>query len=435
MNKEKENIEIKGPYSINGVFEVPGDKSISHRAVIISSLTKQKVIIDNFLLSQDCIRTLDIIEKLGVKYILKNTCLSIHGCGIESFQEPDDILYVGNSGTSIRLLAGILSTCDFLSVLSGDASINNRPMDRIINPLREMGAAIFGRACNNKAPLVIFGNRQLKGKVFMSDISSAQVKSCLLFAGLFAEGITEVRQPSISRDHTERMLEYFGAEIDYKNGKNVKINKSTLKGRNLYVPGDFSSAAFFIIAALILDDSEIIIKNLGINPTRAYLLEILKEMGGKIEVNNYRNINNEPVADLKVSSSNLKAIEINKKFIANIIDEIPILSVACAFASGNTLISGAEELRIKESDRIKAIVNEFNKVGIKTKENKDGLVIYGNKDYDLHQADIESYGDHRIAMALSIAALKGKKRILIKDSRCINTSFPGFKELLFRILN
>jgi 3-phosphoshikimate 1-carboxyvinyltransferase len=435
MSKEKTVMDIKGPYSINGILEVPGDKSVSHRAVMISSLTKQKIRIDNFLPSQDCLKTLAIMEKIGVTYNMDKTHLLIQGCGIDGFEEPDDVLYVGNSGTSIRLLAGLLSTCSFLSVLTGDSSINNRPMGRIIKPLRDMGAEIFGRAGDNKAPLVIFGRDHLKGKTFNFDISSAQVKSCLLFAGLSADGVTEIRQPSVSRDHTERMLEYFGAEVDYSEGKNVKIKRSSLTGKNLYVPGDFSSAAFFIIAALILENSEIIIKNVGINPTRTYLLEILKKMGGNIEVNNYRKINNEPVADLKISSSDLKAVEIEKKFIANIIDEIPVLSVACAFAKGNTLISGASELRVKESDRIKSIVNEFTKIGIKIKENKDGFIIYGNKEYDLLQADIESYGDHRIAMSLAIAALKGKKRISIKDTDCIDVSFPGFKRKLFSVLN
>ncbi len=435
MNNKENKIDIKGPYSINGVMEVPGDKSISHRSVIISSLVSQKITIENFLLSQDCIKTLNIMEKLGIKYNLDNSCLSIYGCGIDSFKEPDDILYVGNSGTTIRLLTGLLSTCNFLSVLSGDSSINNRPMDRIIKPLREMGADVFGRADNSKAPLVIFGRNYLKGKTFRFDISSAQVKSCLLFAGLSAEGITEVIQPFPSRDHTERMLEYFGAEIEYSNGKNIKIRKSSLKGRNLYIPGDFSSAAFFIIAALVLDNSEIIIKNVGVNPTRAYLLDILKKMGGNIEVNNYRIINNEPVADLKISSSYLKATDIDKKHIANIIDEIPILSVACAFAEGNTVISGAEELRVKESDRIKAIVTEFNKIGIRIKEKKDGLIIYGNREYDLQEAVLESYGDHRIAMALAIAALKGRRKVIINNSDCIDTSFPGFKEKLFSLLD
>jgi len=435
MNNKENKIDIKGPYSINGVMEVPGDKSISHRSVIISSLVSQKITIENFLLSQDCIKTLNIMEKLGIKYNLDNSCLSIYGCGIDGFKEPDDILYVGNSGTTIRLLTGLLSTCNFLSVLSGDSSINNRPMDRIIKPLREMGADVFGRADNSKAPLVIFGRNYLKGKTFRFDISSAQVKSCLLFAGLSAEGITEIIQPFPSRDHTERMLEYFGAEIEYSNGKNIKIRKSSLKGRNLYIPGDFSSAAFFIIAALVLDNSEIIIKNVGVNPTRAYLLDILKKMGGNIEVNNYRIINNEPVADLKISSSYLKATDIDKKHIANIIDEIPILSVACAFAEGNTVIRGAEELRVKESDRIKAIVTEFNKIGIRIKEKKDGLIIYGNREYDLQEAVLESYGDHRIAMALAIAALKGRRKVIINNSDCINTSFPGFKEKLFSLLD
>jgi len=433
MNKI-DSIEFNGPYNINGIIEVPGDKSISHRSVILSSLTNDVINIDNFLLSQDCIRSLDIMQKLGVNYTLNENKLVIKGCGIKEFKEPDDVLYVGNSGTTIRLLTGLLSACDFFSVLSGDRSINNRPMDRIIIPLNRMGAKVFGRENNTKAPLVIFGNNDLKGCKLILDISSAQVKSCLLLAGLFASGETEINQPLVSRDHTERMLEYFGAKIEY-DGKNTKIKPSKLKGKDIFIPGDFSSASFFIVAALILDNSEILVKNVGINPTRSYLLTLLKEMGGNIEQYNVREINNEPVADLKICSSELHAVEIDKKFIPNIIDEIPILCVAAAFASGNTVIRGAEELRVKESDRISSMVKEFNKLGIKSKENEDGIIIYGNRNYELLSADIDSYGDHRIAMALSIAALKAKQKININGSECINTSFPEFEKILFSLIS
>lgn len=421
-------MEISGVNSIKGQIKIPGDKSISHRSAIISSLTSDKVVIKNYLFSEDCIRTIEVLKMLGVGIEKFESNLVVHGKGINKLKEPDDILYVGNSGTTIRLLSGILCATDFLSILSGDKSINNRPMDRIINPLREMGASVFGKDNNKKAPIVIFGNRSiLKGKKFNINVSSAQVKSCLMLAGLFADGETEIIQPQISRDHTERMLEYFGADISY-DGKNTKIKSGkTLKGKNIYIPGDISSAAYFIVASLILKGSKILIKDLGINSTRNYLLTALKNMGAKIEIKNERIINNEPVADLESSFSKLKAITVESKFIPNIIDEIPILCVAAAFADGKTMIKGIGELRFKESDRISSITTQFRKLGVDIEAKDDALIIRGSKDLKIGEGSLECNGDHRIAMALAILSLKTKGKVKILDSECISTSFPSFK--------
>ena len=428
-------MEIYGPYCVNGIIEVPGDKSISHRSIILSSITKDKVEINNFLFSDDCLNTLNILKNIGVKYQINKNNILIEGCGISGFAEPDNILYVGNSGTSIRLLSGLLCGTDFMSILSGDSSINSRPMDRILKPLTDMGARIFGRQNNKNAPVVIFGGSRLKGLKHEINIASAQVKSCLTIAALFADSPTEIVLPAIARDHTERMLEYFGADISY-DGKYTKIYPGrVLKGKDIFIPGDFSSAAFFIIAGIILENSRVMIKNVGINPTRSYLINILKKMGANIEVKNIRVKNNEKIADIEASSSKLVASSIDEKIIPNIIDEIPILSVAAAFSEGITKIRGAKELRLKESDRIKSIATEFKKAGIRVDEFPDGLEIHGSQNLKINPSNLKSYGDHRIAMSLAILALKGEDMIKISQTRCINTSFPGFKDKLFGLIS
>ena len=420
-------MEISGAHSINGEIRIPGDKSISHRSAIISSITHETVAIKNFLFSEDCENTITVLGKLGVKTEKIDDTLIIHGCGIENFKEPDDVLYVGNSGTTIRLLAGILASAGFNCVLSGDSSINKRPMGRILKPLSEMGATIYGRENNSKAPIIIIGNNILKGRSFDLNVSSAQVKSCLVLAGLFSEGTTEINQPEISRDHTERMLEYFGADISY-DGKYTRITPGKkLTGKNIFVPCDISSAAYFIVACLILKDSRIVIKDIGINPTRSYFIELLKNMGAEIKIKNIRTLNNEQLADIEVKSSRLKSVQINKKFIPNIIDEIPVLCVAAAFSVGKTLISGAKELRFKESDRISSIVTQFKKAGVSIEEMDDGITINGNPDLKIDEGAYESYGDHRMAMSVAILGLKSKTRIRVLGSESIDTSFPGFK--------
>jgi 3-phosphoshikimate 1-carboxyvinyltransferase len=427
-------MEIHGAKSIRGELKVPGDKSISHRSVIISSLVNNNIAIENFLFCQDCIKTIDILNKLGVKIEKINGNLIVYGRGIKNLKEPDEILDVGNSGTTIRIMSGVLAATNFMSVLSGDRSINNRPMRRIIEPLMEMGAKISGRENNSKAPIVIFGNNNLEGKKFELKVSSAQVKSCILMAALNAKGTTEIIQLQVSRDHTERMLQYFGADITY-DGKYTKLKPGKkLIAKKIYIPGDISSAAFFIVATLILKDSHTIIRDVGLNPTRSYFIEILKKMGGKIVIKNKRIINNEPVVDIEIFSSKLNSIEIEKEKIPTIIDEIPILCVAAAVARGKTVIRGAEELRYKESDRIRSIVSQFKKLKVNIEEKEDGMVIKGDENFRAGEGMVESFYDHRIAMSLSILGLLSTGNVTILDSDCINTSFPDFKYNLKKVL-
>jgi 3-phosphoshikimate 1-carboxyvinyltransferase len=427
-------MEIHGARSLKGEIKIPGDKSISHRSVIISSLINNNVVIKNFLFCQDCIKTIDVLNKLGVKIEKIDGNLIVYGKGIKNFSEPDEILDVGNSGTTIRIMSGVLSATNFMSVLSGDSSINDRPMKRIIEPLLEMGAKINGRENNSRAPIVIFGNPNLKGKIFKLKVPSAQVKSSILMAALNAEGTTEIIQPEVSRDHTERMLQYFGADITY-DGKYTKLKPGKeLIAKNIYVPGDISSAAFFIVATLILKDSHTIMRDIGMNPTRSYFIEILKKMGGKIIIKNQRIINNEPVVDIETFSSNLNSIKIDKDKIPNIIDEIPILCVAATVAKGKTVIRGAEELRYKESDRIRSIVSQFKKLKVNIEEKEDGMIIEGDVNFKTGEEMVDSFGDHRIAMSLSILALLSIGKVTILDSECINTSFPGFKYNLKKVL-
>ncbi|MDD5622040.1 MAG: 3-phosphoshikimate 1-carboxyvinyltransferase [Actinomycetota bacterium] len=428
-------MEIHGIKSIKGEFKIPGDKSISHRSVILSSITGNNVAIENFLFCQDCIKTLDILNKLGVKIEKINGNLIVYGKGIKNLKEPEEILDVGNSGTTIRIMSGLLSATNFMSVLSGDKSINSRPMERIIKPLQEMGAKINGRENNTKAPLVIIGNPKLKGKKFELKVSSAQVKSCILMAALHAIGSTEIMQPQVSRDHTERMLQYFGADITY-DGKYTKLNPGKkLSAGKIYIPGDISSAAFFIVATLVLKNSYTLMKDIGMNPIRSYFIEILRQMGGKIVIKNQRIINNEPVVDIEAFSSKLNSIEIGREKIPGIIDEIPILCVAAAKARGKTVIRDAGELRFKESDRIKSIVSQFKKLGVDIKEKEDGMIINGDVDFQADEGAVESFGDHRVAMSLSILALLSKGNVTVLDSDCINTSFPGFIYNLKKIMS
>ncbi len=420
---------LEGANSINGHISIPSDKSISHRSAIISSLTRQKVNIRNFLFSEDCLHTLEVLKKLGVSINKGQDTLSIQGAGLEGLKEPEDILYVGNSGTTLRLMSGVLAAKGFLSVLSGDSSINRRPMARIIGPLAMMGANIFARGNNTMPPLAIMGTNALEGKIFEIPVASAQVKSCLCLAGINAAGKTEIMQPAVSRDHTERMLQFFGADIVY-DGKHTVIRPSEIKGKDIFVPGDVSSAAYFIIACLILGHSHILLKDIGINPTRIHFLDILKNMGAKIEIKNIRELNNEPIADIHCYSSNLYATRIDKRFIPNIIDEIPVLCVAAAKARGETIIGGARELRYKESDRIRAICTQFSKMGVNIQEREDGLLIRGNPCFKAEGTEIDSFGDHRIAMSCAILSLLGKGKVYIKNSRCVNTSFPQFFDIL-----
>ncbi len=416
---------------IEGITTIPGDKSISHRAAIIGSIANGATEIEGYLESKDCLNTLKCLSELGVRIEkVENGLLKVFGKGL-FLNEPNEILNVGNSGTSIRLLAGILAGQPFYSVITGDDSIRQRPMKRIVSPLCEMGATILGRKKNTLAPLTIKGG-PLRSISYSSEIASAQVKSCVLLAGLYADGVTSFSEPLKSRDHTERMLRFFGAEIQ-EWGTIVSLNpRCTLTGRSIKIPGDISSAAFFIVAGILLPNSDLLIEDVGINPTRSGCIGILLRMGASIEIFRVREEAGEPVGDIRVRSSSLHGITIGPEDIPSAIDEIPILSLAAAFAEGETLIKGADELRKKESDRIAAIVRYLRDLGVDIIETDDGMIISGGVSR-LKGGAVQSSNDHRIAMSAAIAGLVAEEPVIIQDAGCIEISFPGFDELLFSL--
>jgi len=418
---------------LKGNIFVPGDKSISHRSLILGSIAQGETRVYNLLNSLDCLRTLDCMQALGVKIELDvDNSVNIKGKGLYGLQEPKDILDVGNSGTTVRLLTGLLSGQNFYSVLNGDNSIRKRPMKRVAQPLRLMGADIWGREDGHFAPLSIRGSK-LNPFQYTLPVASAQVKSALLLAGLYATGETVIREPLSTRDHTERMLEIMQADIKISPPE-IKIKGGTeLRSTDIFIPGDISSAAYFIAAASILGDSRIIIKQVGVNPTRTGIIEILKKMGTKIDILNYQIKSNEPRADLMIEYSKLKGVEIKKENVPFLIDELPLIAVVATQAQGKTVVSGARELRVKESDRIKAIVSELKKMGADIEEEEDGFTVNGPT--RLQGAVCESYNDHRIAMSLAVAALLAEGKTVIKNSECIDISFPGFKNTLQKLIN
>jgi 3-phosphoshikimate 1-carboxyvinyltransferase len=433
-----DSIELNKAKRFKGEFSPPPDKSISHRAVIFSSLSKGKSVIKNFLRSEDTMSTLNAFRKLGVEIEeVKggergfSGDLIINGNGFYGLKEPLNVIDCGNSGTTMRLLSGILSGNPFFSVLTGDESLRKRPMARVINPLTQMGAEIIARDENRYPPIAIKGKR-LNAIKYTMPVASAQVKSALLLAGLYAGGETEITEPVKSRDHTERMLPAFGAEITV-DGLRITIKGGTeLEAIDIHVPGDFSSAAFFLAAALLINNSDITIKGVGMNPTRTGLINAIKAMGADIEITNIRSAYIEPVVDIHCrGGAELKAITIEKDQIPAMIDEFPILCVAATQATGITTIRGAEELRVKESDRIKTMANELRKMGAEIEEFEDGLSIRGKA--GLKGAVVESHGDHRIAMAMAIAALIADGTTTIHGISSVNISFPGFFEILKKL--
>ena len=411
---------VKG---LKGTITVQGDKSISHRAAIIGSIALGVTRIHNFLLSEDCLRTLEAFKQMGVPIkIKKDEIVEIQGRGLKGLKEPFNVIDLGNSGTGARLITGILAAQPFFSVITGDDSLRRRPMERIINPLRMMGASIWGRSYGRYLPLAIRGST-LRGIMWDMVIPSAQVKSAILLAGLYARGDTVVREKIPSRDHTERMLEYFGVNIQ-RGEKIIVKGASEPVSRDVMVPGDISSAAFFIVGATITRDSEITIKNVGLNPTRTGFIEILKEMGARIEIVNLSDTGFEPYGDIKIYSSRLKGITIGGSIIPRLIDEIPVLCIAAAMAKGETLIRDAAELRVKESDRIGVIAECLTRMGVKVETFQDGMRIHGTG--RLKGSKVNSHGDHRIAMAMVIAGLVAEGETVVENVACINTSFPAF---------
>ncbi|MDX2493627.1 MAG: 3-phosphoshikimate 1-carboxyvinyltransferase [Desulfuromusa sp.] len=425
---ELESRTIKPAKSLRGKFVVPGDKSISHRAIMFASLAQGESRISGLLRGEDCLSTLKAFQNLGVEVVEKaDDELIIHGRGLDGLQEPTDVVDCGNSGTTMRLMSGLLSAQPYFSILTGDQYLRKRPMGRVINPLTAMGAKILGRDGNSKAPLAIDGGG-LHPEDYHSPIASAQVKSALLLAGMQIEGTTTVYEPHLSRDHSERMLRFFGADLESFSGGARVTGRAQLEGRDVEVPGDISSAAFFLVAGLIVPNSELLLKNVGVNPTRIGVIDILQQMGGSIQLTNQRELSGEPVADLLVKSSDLRGIEIGGDLIPRAIDEFPVISVAAAFAEGVTTIRDARELRVKETDRIAAMCDCLGSLGAQIDPLDDGMRIVGGK--LLRGGEVNSFGDHRIAMSMSIAALAAAGETKILDTACTETSFPKFWELL-----
>jgi 3-phosphoshikimate 1-carboxyvinyltransferase len=426
-------LKVESKQKVAGEIRVPGDKSISHRSLILSSIAEGESKIEGLLEAEDCLSTMGIMRDLGIE-ISKEAAGSyrVQGKGLNGLEEADDVLDCGNSGTSMRLLAGLLASQDFYSVLTGDHSLRKRPMQRIIGPLSRMGAQIWSRR-DGLAPLSIKGQK-LSGMEYKLPVASAQLKSSILLAALKTEEETVIIEPAVSRDHTERMLIGAGIDLEIEEDRIIlkKAKERKLKPFNIKVPGDISSAAFFITAALIAEKGELLIKNVGINHTRSGFLEVVEAMGGKIELLNQKDQGGEATADILVKASDLKGTEVGGEIIPRLIDEIPIISVLAAFAEGETVIKDAEELRVKETDRIAAVVKEFKKLGIEIEEHEDGMVIAGSAEVE-GGISVKSYHDHRIAMSLAVLGLKSKKGLIIEGSEIINTSFPGFKELLERI--
>jgi len=426
------NLIVQQANRLRGRVKVPGDKSISHRAVMFGGIARGITEIENFLTGEDCLSTVRCFKAMGIEVEETGpTSMRVHGRGLDGLEEPAEVLDAGNSGTTMRLLMGILAGQPFFAALTGDSSIRRRPMGRVAEPLRRMGAEIWGRQQGRLAPLAIKGGN-LKAMEYMSPVASAQVKSAILLAGLYADGTTVVEEPEKSRDHTERMLGYFGAQVKVDGNRVSILGKPELTGKKVVVPGDISSAAFFLVAGSIVPDSEITLLDVGINPTRDGIIEVLRKMGADIQVLNRREVNGEPVADLVVRSSDLRGTEVGGAAIPRLIDEIPALAVAAAVASGETVIRDAEELKVKESNRIATVVKELSRFGVDIDELPDGMRVKGGR--VLTGAVCESYHDHRIAMAMAVAGLVARGETVIKDAESVDISFPGFADVLTSLM-
>ena len=413
---------------LKGTLTVPGDKSISHRAIMFGSLAEGTTIIHGFLKGADCLSTIDCFRKMGISIEEKEDTIYVHGKGLHGLHKPEETLDVGNSGTTTRLISGILAGQNFDTVLSGDASLNSRPMGRIMKPLSMMGADITSIHDTGCAPLSIKG-RSLNAIHYDSPVASAQVKSCVLLAGLYANGKTSVTEPALSRDHTERMLRSFGANIVSDKNTCTITPPETLHGQHIEVPGDISSAAFFIVAALITPNSEITINNVGINDTRAGILKVCQDMGADITLLNAREEGGEPVADLLVKTSSLRGTIVEGDIIPALIDELPVIALMACFAKGQTIIKDAHELRVKESDRIAIMTENLGAMGADIIDTDDGFIINSRSDNTiptLHGASINCSMDHRIAMTFAIAGLNADGETIITDSDCVDVSYPGF---------
>lgn len=422
-------MEIKKQTNLKGTLTVPGDKSISHRAVMFGSLARGTTRISHFLEGADCLSTISCFRKMGIEIDRNKDEILVHGRGLHGLTAPTEILDVGNSGTTTRLISGILAGQTFTSELDGDDSIRTRPMKRIMTPLASMGADITSRLDNGCAPLIIHG-RPLHAAHYDSPVASAQVKSCVLLAGMYADGITSVTEPFLSRNHTEIMLNYFGAEITSE-GTTASIRpEPVLEGRDIQVPGDISSAAYFIAAGLLTPGSEILLKNVGINPTRAGIIKVCMDMGADITLLN-ESTEGEPTADLLIRTSSLKGTTIEGSIIPTLIDEIPMIAVMATFAEGTTIIRDAQELKVKESDRIAVMVDNLRRMGADIEGTDDGMIIHGGR--PLHGAVIDSHLDHRIAMSFAVAGTICDGTVEILNGECVNISYPEFYHDLYSL--
>lgn len=426
---------------LRGTITVPGDKSLTHRAIILTALAEGTSTISGYCQGEDCLNTMRAFQSLGVPITYTPAEMTVRGKGFWGLTEPDSPIDCGNSGTGIRLLTGLLAGQDFFSVLTGDESIRRRPMGRVVKPLRKMGAVIGGRKGGELAPLAITGSG-LHGIDYTSPVASAQMKSSLLLAGLFAQGQTRYREPSLSRDHTERMFQFFGIPLTKEEGALVLEGRPSIgwRGVPIAIPGDFSAAAFFIVGATIVPGSDVTIRRVGMNPTRTGLMDVMRKMGADIQILDQREEAGEPVGDLRVKSASLKGVTISSELIPKTIDEFPVLCVAAAVADGDTVISGAEELRVKESDRIATMSGELRAMGALIEEQPDGMIIrglgQGGENGRLNAtSSAQSHGDHRVAMSLAIGGLTAEQRMTIADTGCVNTSFPNFKEALTQLVS
>ena len=422
-------MEIKKQTNLRGMLTVPGDKSISHRAFMFGSLAKGTTRISHFLEGADCLSTIACFRKMGIDIERNASEILVHGKGLHGLSAPDGILDVGNSGTTTRLISGILAGQNFTSELDGDDSIRTRPMKRIMTPLTSMGADITSKRDNGCAPLVIDG-KTLHGIHYDSPVASAQIKSCVLLAGMYADSITSVTEPFLSRNHTEIMLNYFGAKVTSEGTTASIVPEPALNGREIQVPGDISSAAYFIAAGLLTPGSEILLKNVGINPTRAGILKVCMDMGADITLLN-ESTEGEPTADLLIRTSNLKGTTIEGGIIPTLIDEIPMIAVMAAFADGTTVIRDAQELKVKESDRITVMVDNLKRMGADIEGTEDGMIIHGGK--PMHGAAIDSHLDHRVAMSFAVAGTICDGTMDILNGDCVNISYPEFYNDLYSL--
>ncbi len=421
-------LRVRGPVVLRGAFSVPGDKSISHRALLLGAIAHGVTVVDNCLVAEDVLSTARCLQQLGVSMTgVGTTTVVVNGVAGAHFTAPDSPLDCGNSGTTMRLLMGLLAAHPFEALLTGDASLQRRPMDRVAIPLQRMGATIEGRTERYLPPIWMRGGA-LQPIAWELPVASAQAKSAILLAGLFANGATVVAEPAPSRDHTERMLKAFGAQIFVRGLSVTLVGPAKLRGQRVIVPGDPSSAAFFLCAAAAIPEAEVTALSISVNPTRTAFLEVLQRMGAFVSTQNLREQSGEPVADVTVRGGRLKGTTIAGDLIPRAIDELPVLAVVATKTEGTTVIRDAQELRVKESDRIAAIVQELRKLGAQVEELPDGMVIHGNT--PLKGAEVQSHGDHRIAMALAVAGLLAEGETVVHDAECVSISFPSFPEVL-----